>query len=206
MLDFKSQFVEMFGSIEKQIELKEYITSLDAGKSLAGDEKCINKVLKTGSVSYDYFDEEEIKNLPVDYIPKEEHKVNIGDVIISRMNTTELVGAVGYVWKVKDNVYIPDRLWKANLKNETNPIFLWQLLIQKDMKEQIQRICSGTSGSMKNISKEKFLKLKVKDVPIELQNEFAEFVKQINKQKFEIENSLKEMQELYESLMEQYFG
>ena len=122
------------------------------------------------------------------------------------MNTTELVGAVGYVWKVKDNVYIPDRLWKANLKNETNPIFLWQLLIQKDMKEQIQRICSGTSGSMKNISKEKFLKLKVKDVPIELQNEFAEFVKQIDKQKFEIENSLKEMQELYESLMDKYFG
>ena len=194
MLDFKSQFVEMFGSIEKQIELKEYITSLDAGKSLAGDEKCINKVLKTGSVSYDYFDEEEIKNLPVDYIPKEEHKVNIGDVIISRMNTTELVGAVGYVWKVKDNVYIPDRLWKANLKNETNPIFLWQLLIQKDMKEQIQRICSGTSGSMKNISKEKFLKLKVKDVPIELQNEFAEFVKQINKQKFESEIELTKIQ------------
>ena len=42
----KAQFVKMFGSIEKQIELKDYITSLDAGKSLAGDEKCINKVLK----------------------------------------------------------------------------------------------------------------------------------------------------------------
>lgn len=42
--------------------------------------------------------------------------------------------------------------------------------------------------------------------PIELQNKFADFVKQIDKQKFEIENSLKEMQELYESLMEKYFG
>ena len=42
--------------------------------------------------------------------------------------------------------------------------------------------------------------------PIELQNKFAEFVKQIEKQKFEIENSLKEMQALYESLMEKYFG
>ena len=42
--------------------------------------------------------------------------------------------------------------------------------------------------------------------PIELQNQFAEIVKQIDKQKFEIENSLKEMQELYESLMEKYFG
>ena len=42
--------------------------------------------------------------------------------------------------------------------------------------------------------------------PIELQNQFADIVKQIDKQKFEIENILKEMQELYESLMEKYFG
>jgi len=42
--------------------------------------------------------------------------------------------------------------------------------------------------------------------PIELQNKFAEFVKQVDKQKFEIEKSLKEMQELYESLMDKYFG
>ena len=42
--------------------------------------------------------------------------------------------------------------------------------------------------------------------PIELQNRFADIVKQIDKQKFEIENSLKKMQELYESLMEKYFG
>ena len=35
----------MFGNIEKQIELKDYITSLDAGKSLASDEESINKVL-----------------------------------------------------------------------------------------------------------------------------------------------------------------
>ena len=196
----------MFGNIEKQIELKDYITSLDAGKSLASDEESINKVLKTCSVSYDHFDEEEIKNLPVNYIPKKEHKVNVGDVIISRMNTTELVGAVGYVWKVKDNVYIPDRLWKANLKNNTNPIFIWQLLIQNDMKEQIQRICSGTSGSMKNISKEKFLKLKVKNVPIELQNQFADFVKRIDKQKIKLQKSLEEIQKLQESLMNKYFG
>ena len=122
------------------------------------------------------------------------------------MNTTELVGAVGYVWKVKDNVYIPDRLWKANLKNNTNPIFIWQLLIQNDMKEQIQRICSGTSGSMKNISKEKFLKLKVKNVPIELQNQFADFVKRIDKQKIKLQKSLEEIQKLQESLMNKYFG
>ena len=48
--------------------------------------------------------------------------------------------------------------------------------------------------------------LEISMPPIELQNQFAEIVKVIDKQKFEIENSLKEMQELYEALMERYFG
>ena len=42
--------------------------------------------------------------------------------------------------------------------------------------------------------------------PITLQNQFSEIVKQIDKQKFEIEKSLKEIQELYESLMKEYFN
>ena len=42
--------------------------------------------------------------------------------------------------------------------------------------------------------------------PITPQNQFSKIVKQIDKQKFEIEKSLKEIQELYESLMEKYFG
>lgn len=41
--------------------------------------------------------------------------------------------------------------------------------------------------------------------PIELQNKFADIVKQIDKQKFEIQRSLEEIQKLQESLMNKYF-
>ena len=63
---------------------------------------------------------------------------------------------------------------------------------------------SGTSQAQLTVPDIK--KKKITIPPIELQNKFADIVKQIDKQKFEIENSLKEMQELYESLMEKYFG
>ena len=63
---------------------------------------------------------------------------------------------------------------------------------------------SGTSQAQLTVPDIK--KKKITIPPIELQNQFADIVKQIDKQKFEIENSLKEMQELYESLMEKYFG
>ena len=42
--------------------------------------------------------------------------------------------------------------------------------------------------------------------PIELQNQFADFVQQVDKSKFEIQKSLEETQKLYDCLMQKYFG
>ena len=64
-------------------------------------------------------------------------------------------------------------------------------------------------GSGSTFAEFKIFILKEFDVilpPIELQNQFAEIVKQIDKQKFEIQKSLEEMQKLQESLMNKYFG
>lgn len=201
----KSQFIEMFGRETERVPLSHYIATLEAGKSLAGEEENPNKVLKTGAVSYDYFDGTQVKNLPIDYSPLLEHKVNDGDILISRMNTSELVGAAAYVWRAPENTYIPDRLWHVKCK-DCNPIFLWQLLIQPSTKRSIRRIASGTSGSMKNISKQGLLGIKVLCVKREKQDQFARFVKQTDKSKFTIKQSLEQLEILKKSLMQKYFG
>ena len=185
----KARFVEMFGDKE-EMKISGYIDSLEAGKSLAGTEKCENKVLKTGAVSYDYFDNTQTKYLPKDYQPLNAHKVNPGDVIISRMNTIDLVGAAAYVWNVPDKVYLPDRLWKAKIKNDANPVFVWQTIIHPKTKKLIRRMAGGTSGSMKNISKNKFLEMLVKKATREEQDQFAAFVAQVDKSKFALVKSI----------------
>ena len=202
----KARFVEMFGDVTSKVPLSFYIDSLTAGKSLASEDKCINKVLKTGAVSYDYFDETQIKYLPIDYTPLKEHLVKSGDVIISRMNTAELVGAAAYVWNVEKNIYLPDRLWRAEIKESVNPIFLWQILIQQTTKNEMRRIAGGTSGSMKNISKSGLLGINVVNVPLDLQTQFADFVKQVDKSKVAVQKALDEAQLLFDSLMQEYFG
>ena len=201
----KARFVEMFGDLKFDTPVSKYIESLTAGKSLAGKEKCTNKVLNTGAVSYDKF-KNDYKYLPSNYVPDENNKVRTGNVLISRMNTQELVGATAYVWEAPENTYLPDRLWRANLKENVNSIFLWQVLIHPLLKLQIQRVSSGTSGSMKNISKSNFLKLKVPDVNEESQNKFATFVQQVDKSKVAIQKSLDETQTLFDSLMQKYFS
>lgn len=201
----KSTFISMFGDINNKTALSKYISSLTAGKSLAGEEDCNNKVLNTSSVTLDKFDKKQYKNYPLYYIPQEEHKARIGDVIISRMNTPALVGTVGYIWEVDDNIYLPDRLWKANVTDKVNPIFLWQLLIQPATKIEIQKIATGTSGSMKNISKEKFLKLSVLDVTLEQQNKFAQIVEKVEAQKQKNEQVIEQMDNLFNSLSQRAF-
>ncbi len=202
----KARFVEMFGSIRETVPLSYYIDSLVAGKSLAGEEECTNKVLKTGAATHDYFDASQVKNLPKEYVPLPEHLIHDGDVIISRMNTAELVGAAAYIWAAPNNTYLPDRLWRAELTDKANPIFVWQSIIQPTTKEAIRRIAGGTSGSMKNISKPGLLGLHVKKVEMSTQNKFAAFVSQVDKSKVVVQEALDKAQLLFDSLMQQYFG
>lgn len=202
----KARFVEMFGDITATVPLSYYIAGLRAGKSLAGEEECNNKVLKTGAVSYNYFDSTQVKNLPLDYAPPEDHRVKNGDVIISRMNTTELVGAAAYVWHAPERTYLPDRLWRAEIKETASPVFIWQVLIQSSTKESIRRIASGTSGSMKNISKPGLLGIRVKKVDSVAQGQFAVLVAQVNKSKVAVQEALDKLELLKKVLMQKYFG
>lgn len=64
----------------------------------------------------------------------------------------------------------------------------------------------GTGSTFKAITKNDVFSIEIPFASIELQNKFAEFVKQIDKQKFEIQKNLEEMQKLQESLMNKYFG
>ena len=53
----------------------------------------------------------------------------------------------------------------------------------------------------------KFLEnYKVNIPPLSLQNEFANFVQQVDKSKVAVQKSLDETQKLFDSLMQEYFG
>ena len=201
----QSIFYDMFGNLQDDTPLSHFINSLGGGKSLAGKVPCINKVLKTGAVTYDCFDGNAVKDLPIDYVPLPEHLLKDGDLLVSRMNTPELVGSCAYVWKAPDNTYLPDRLWRAVLKQGNNPIYLWFSIIQLKAKEQIRTLASGTSGSMKNISKPRFLSVKIKNAPLSLQQGFAKRIELIEQQKAQISSTIKDLETLLASRMQYWF-
>lgn len=78
------------------------------------------------------------------------------------------------------------------------------MLISDYGQNEISKYVRG--AVTKTITKDDARKIKIIIPPIELQNKFAEFVKQIDKQKLEIQKSLEETKKLQESLMNKYFG
>lgn len=83
-----------------------------------------------------------------------------------------------------------------------NSKYLWQYLILS--YDNLRDMAKG--GNQPNLNANIIKNYKVLFPPIELQNEFATFVEQTDKLKFEVKQSLEQLETLKKSLMQQYFG
>lgn len=80
------------------------------------------------------------------------------------------------------------------------------VLSSKSIRNEFSAASTGTSGSMYNVSMDKFKSIKIPVAPIELQNQFADFVRAVDKSKVAVQKALDEAQLLFDSLMQEYFG
>lgn len=146
--------------------LLHYIASLDAGVSVnSGDRSADNKeigVLKTSCVSNGYFDATENKVVQEpEEMARVKEPVCANTIIISRMNTTALVGANAFVENDIPNLFLPDRLWSAKPTGFGNMRFLAYVLGSESGRAALSGLASGSSGTMKNIGKSEVLALQI---------------------------------------------
>lgn len=132
-------------------------------------------VLKLGAVSFGAFDETENKALPSRLQPKPELEVNDGDVLISRANTLELVGACAWVEDTTSKLMLCDKIFRVVFKS-SSPIdgrYLAEIIKIPHLRHQIEMAATGTSPSMKNISKPSLLDLRIPLPPLDVQREIV---------------------------------
>ena len=134
-------------------------------------------------------------------------------------------GYEDYLLNENDIVMALDRPWIAEgfkiAKIDAN--HLPALLIQRtariralDLNQDYLYYCfinggfdrhSNVTGSLvPHISAKDIRSFKVMLPPIELQNQFADFVRAVDKSKVKVQKALNETQKLFDSLMQQYFG
>lgn len=74
-----------------------------------------------------------------------------------------MVGDVGYVAEAHTNIYLPDRLWLARAKRSSDTDMRWltYYFASDPGARELRGLATGTSGSMKNIPKDRVLGLEI---------------------------------------------
>ncbi|MGG2056318.1 restriction endonuclease subunit S [Lysinibacillus pakistanensis] len=112
----------------------------------------------------------------------------------------------GRIWMIEDNspFYFKDGrvLWVSFKEMTVNPLYIQFALKVKLIKDYL-KIASGTTFAELKIFTLKNVELVIP--PMELQNDFAEKLLAVNKQKEKIKKSLLEMESLYNTLLQKAF-
>lgn len=83
---------------------------------------------------------------------------------------------------------------------EMNNTWINHLLLNLDLKRY------QTGAAQPGLSVKNLQEIQIISVPIDKQNQFADFVHQVNKSKVEVQKALDKAQLLFDSLMQKYFG
>ena len=211
----KSQFFELFGDPiknEKGWEIKKLGNLLKVQGGYAFKSKDFVKrgikLIQIGNVYLDDIDWENINHVPDNYLEKyKEFKLKEKDIVIAmtRPIIKSLESVKISIVKKKDlPCLLNQRVGRFILSGNINKVYLIEILKQKIFKNYVEKM-SGNS-LQPNISNKDIENFTIIYPKIELQNKFATRIEAIQKLKFEIEKSLKETENLYNSLMQKFFS
>lgn len=213
----QSIFIEMFGDPIANdrgwpwASVSDFVAGFESGKSIVADDEdntsSLFRVLKISAVTSLEFKPEHSKAMPSDYIPPVSHIVRKGDLLFSRANTAELIGATAFVAETPDNLLLPDKLWRFVWFEKPRAAlhYVRHLFQQKKFRFEIALRASGSSGSMKNISQPKILSIQVGHPPLSLQELFSSRIQVIDDLKTSQRASLRALDDLFASLQHRAF-
>ncbi len=207
----KSRFVELFGTLDNPVQefkkatLKELCAKITDGKhggctQEVGTERYFvgAREIYDNVVHYDTAPEINLAEFEKDY---KRCNVEIGDFLI--VNTGATIGKSAIATDPRTECTLLQKsVALLKVKRELlNPVFLQYCY---KVNEKMYKVESASAQPNLLLSKINSTEIYVPS--IELQNQFAAFVKQTDKSKFAIQKSIDELQTLYDSLMQEYFG
>jgi type I restriction enzyme S subunit len=174
-------FVEMFGDPSTNPKgwpmrsVRELVARFEGGKNLqaASEGSTDFRILKVSAVTSGEYVEDQSKPTPDDYEPPSNHIVREGDMLFSRANTEELVGATAVVRSTNGRTLLPDKLWRFVWAEPVEQGFMHALFQSSHVRQELGKLSSGTSASMRNISQAKLFELRLPVPPLAQQSVFA---------------------------------
>ena len=207
----KSRFVEMFGDVIQNTKLWPQYVFSDITTSRLG--KMLDAKQQTGMCQYPYlanfnvqwfrFELNNLNEMDFNESDRVEFELRDGDLLVCEG------GEIGRcaVWHNEiQSCYFQKALHRVRCKKEVVlPDYLaWWFKYNCDNKGFAA--IEGAKATISHLPGAKLKALLVSVPPIELQNQFADFVKQTKKTKSAISHSLQKLETLKKALMQEYFG
>ena len=196
-------------------KFKDIYNYIEAGKS----PKCLpypaenNQwgVIKISAISWGTFQEQENKTLPLNLTPFVEKEIKSGDFILTRANTRELVARSVIVGEnVREKLLLNDKTLRVNVSKFIDKEYLNLSNNSPYAREYYSKIASGTSDSMKNISRIDISLMNFSIPPFQEQNEIVKKINQLqsncNKIEHEIISNKKKYKKLMQSVVSKLLG
>jgi type I restriction enzyme S subunit len=183
---YREKAIEQLEDVPR-VPLGELLHGIEAGKSFQTTELIARPdelgVLKVSAVSWNEFLPQEAKADEGEYQPDERHKIKRGDLIISRANTLELVGAVVRVADDFPMRLLSDKTLRLVVNEEmVLPDYLLTILKRPEARSHIENNATGTSDSMGNISQKTINSIPVPVLTFDKQRELIKCFSQFNEE------------------------
>lgn len=105
-----------------------------------------------------------VKPAPIDDLRVDDFQLIVGDIVVSRSNTSSLVGLAGVYNGIPERCSYPDLLMRVRVDaSKANPDFVLTVLLSAGSRSYFSQTARGTSGSMKKIDRQI-----LEDLPIPL--------------------------------------
>ena len=209
----KSRFIEMFGDpvINPQgwkiAPLSRLIVTANNGMARRGKDEDGSIVLRLVELQNGFIDYSKPNRIKLTEAEKKRYRLIENDFLFARVNgNPDYVGRCAVFNEIGEPVYHNDHIIRVHFDDSRiNGCFTSVLLNseygKRQLKEQIK-----TSAGQYTISQDGIGAIITIIPPLSLQTEFATFVEQTDKSKFEIQKSLNQLETLKKALMQKYFG
>ena len=207
----KARFVEMFGDENNSKNWNmvkiEDVANVQVGVVIKPSQYYTDKENGVKAFRSLNIGEGFIKDMDWVYFTKEGHQKNSKSILKENDLLIVRSGAPGtscIVTKEYEGCNAIDIIIARPNCDKVNSYYLCTFTNMPHGKRQIDEGTGGAAQQHFNIGK--YNKLQLILPPIELQNQFADFVHQVDKSKVAVQKALAEAQLLFDSLMQQYFG
>ncbi len=208
----KARFVELFGDPVKNEKCWETKSLLDMGTCKNG----MNFHYDDSGVELNCLGVGDFKDLSIindtsilptvslNEMPAEEYLLRDDDIVFVRSNGNKALVGRSIVVYPGD---IPTTFSGFCIRyRKTDDSICAPYLLRVLKTDSMRKKMAGRGANIQNLNQQILGALVIPVPPIELQNQFADFVKQVDKSKVTVKKALEETQILFDSLMQDYFG